>query len=150
MRSTRLVTAAYIITYVAANDPEKLTTDKIADVVQVHPSRARTLIADLVKAGLLSASRGPQGGVTLARQPASITLRDVLDAVGDERLLAPEIPDPFSRWAGHCLVHPTLSRLYAKFETQMQDELRGITIADLYETSKVKQKKEAGRRTNLV
>lgn len=132
MRSTRLVTAAYIVTFVSARSPRAPTTDKIAEAVQAHPSRVRGLVAALVRAGILVAARGSRGGITLQRPAELITLRDVLQAVGDDALLSPDIPDPFSRWAGHCNVHPTLMALFGRFESQMRDELAMISVAMLH------------------
>ncbi len=137
MRSTRLVTAAYIVTFVAASDPKALTTETIAKAVQVHPSRVRSLIAALVRADILCAARGARGGVTLQRPADAINLLQVLDALGDETLLAMDIPDPFSRWADHCHVHPTLTSLFGRFEQQMRAELEQITVSMLHANSPI-------------
>jgi DNA-binding IscR family transcriptional regulator len=87
-KSTRLLTATYILSYVAANAPEVVTTERIAEQVDEHPTRVRQIVAALVKAGLLSASRGAAGGVSLRRAASEISLRDVQEAVQDSSLLA--------------------------------------------------------------
>jgi tripartite-type tricarboxylate transporter receptor subunit TctC/DNA-binding IscR family transcriptional regulator len=98
MKSTKLVTATYILSYVAEREPEIVTSDAIAVALNEHSSRIRQLLSALVKGGLLVATRGSQGGVSLAREPRDITLRQVQDAVGDPFLLSLNMPRPGSEW----------------------------------------------------
>lgn len=132
MRSNKLVTSAFIVTFIAAQRPRRLTTGKIAAAVQEHPSRVRRLVALLADAGILETTRGALGGVGLARPAREITLLDVFNAVGSEQLIAMEIPDPFARWGGYCLVHPVLSRLFLSIEGDIREQLNTITISELY------------------
>ena len=98
-KSTRLLTATYILSYVAANAPEVLTTEKIAAQVDEHPTRVRQIVAALVKAGILAASRGAAGGVSLKKPAPEITLYDIQRAVQDGSLLALNLFTPKSEWA---------------------------------------------------
>ena len=41
------------------------------------------MVTDLVKKGLVNASRGRDGGITLAKQAKDITLCDILQAIGE-------------------------------------------------------------------
>lgn len=41
------------------------------------------MVTDLVKKGLVNASRGREGGVSLAKNANDITLRDILEAIGE-------------------------------------------------------------------
>jgi Rrf2 family protein len=131
-RSTRLVTATYILSYVAVKAPALVTTSAIAAAVKDHPARVRQLVAVLVRKRLLSSVRGASGGVRLARDPEDITLGDICDAVEDQPLLAVSLKDPFAAWAGRCHVHPTFTRLYAEFEWKMREDLRRHRLRDMY------------------
>ena len=131
-RSTKLVAATYILSYVAVKAPGLVTTSAIAAAVRDHPARVRQLVAALVRKGLLTSVRGASGGVQLGRAPEDITLGDVCDAVEDQPLLAVSLKNPFAAWAGRCHVHPTFTKLYADFEWKMREELRRHRLRDMY------------------
>ena len=59
-QSTRLITASYILSFVAANAPQKLRTETIAKWVKTHPTRVRSLVSLMVKANILKSWRGPR------------------------------------------------------------------------------------------
>jgi DNA-binding IscR family transcriptional regulator len=80
VKSTKLVTACYIMSFIGAHQPRMLATATIAKWVDTHAARARQIVAPRVKAGLFDATRGGGGGVKLARRPNDITLLDIDDA----------------------------------------------------------------------
>lgn len=131
-KSTRLLTATYILSYVAANAPEVVTTERIAEQVDEHPTRVRQIVAALVKAGLLTASRGASGGVALKRPAAEISLRDVQEAVQDSSLLAFHLFEPKSEWAGKSRVHLVFENLRAELESRIQAYLAEHTLDQTY------------------
>lgn len=131
-KSTRLLTATYILSYVAANAPEVVTTERIAEQVDEHPTRVRQIVAALVKAGLLSASRGAAGGVSLRRAASEISLRDVQEAVQDGSLLAFHLYEPKSEWAGKSRVNLVFENLLAELESRIQAYLAEHTLDQTY------------------
>lgn len=118
--------------FVASSAPKRMSTDKIAEMVQSHPTRIRHITSALVKAGLLESFRGGNGGVVLAKDPKKITLRDVYDAVQDQPLLAFGMHNPFSQWSDHCLVHSTFENVYEDLEEKLLKDLGKIKIYNLY------------------
>ncbi len=131
-RSTKLVTAAYILSYVAAKAPAQITTDAIAKAVEDHPARVRQIVAALVKADLLTSVRGANGGVMLARPPAQINIRDVYKAVEDQPMLSLALGEQVTGWSGKCKVYPIFSRLYDDLEEKMLSELARYRLNQLY------------------
>lgn len=131
-KSTRLLTATYILSYVAANAPEVVTTERIAEQVDEHPTRVRQIVAALVKAGLLTASRGAGGGVELKRPASEISLRDVQEAVQDGSLLAFHLFEPKSEWAGKSRVHLVFENLRGELEARIQGYLAEHTLDQTY------------------
>ncbi|OLS62666.1 RrF2 family transcriptional regulator [Pseudomonas putida] len=131
-QSTRLITASYILSFVAANAPHKLRTETIAKWVKVHPTRVRGLVSQMVKANILTSYRGAQGGVTLARAPQLITLREVYDAVQESSLIAEKIDNPFAGHEDHCKVYEVFTRLFAMLEQNMRLDLGTITADQLF------------------
>ena len=131
-QSTRLITASYILSFVAANAPQKLRTETIAKWVKVHPTRVRSMVSQMVKANILTSYRGAQGGVTLARAPQQITLREVYDAVQESSLIAEKIDNPFAGLEDHCKVYEVFTRLFAMLEQNMRLDLGAITADQLF------------------
>ncbi|SFI31436.1 Rrf2 family protein [Pseudomonas guineae] len=131
-QSTRLITASYILSFVAANAPQKLRTETIAKWVKTHPTRVRNLVALMVKANILKSYRGARGGLTLARPPHEITLSEVYDAVQESSLIAEKIDNPFSGMEDHCKVHSVFLNLFALMENNIRQDLQGITADQLF------------------
>jgi Rrf2 family nitric oxide-sensitive transcriptional repressor len=57
------------------------TCDAIATITRVPPGYLSKILRDLVVAGLVISQRGPNGGFALAKNPAQITMLDVVNAV---------------------------------------------------------------------
>ncbi|VVO14296.1 Rrf2 family transcriptional regulator [Pseudomonas fluorescens] len=131
-QSTRLITASYILSFVAANAPQKLRTETIAKWVKTHPTRVRNLVSQMVKADILKSYRGAKGGLTLARPANEITLREVYDAVQESSLIAEKIDNPFSGMEDHCKVFDVFTRLFAMLENNMRLDLGNITADQLF------------------
>ncbi|PIV27951.1 MAG: Rrf2 family transcriptional regulator, partial [Anaerolineae bacterium CG03_land_8_20_14_0_80_58_20] len=62
-------------------DDQRAATSKVAQAQRIPPSFLAKIISQLSIAGLLRTSRGPRGGVTLAREPKDITLLEVVEAI---------------------------------------------------------------------
>ncbi len=88
------------------------------------------ILRNLVTHGLLRSTRGVDGGYTLLRDPAEITLLDLIEAI-DGPLGGQE---PISRDDG--MGGETLARLQAMVDTindRLREELSAIRLSDLME-----------------
>jgi tripartite-type tricarboxylate transporter receptor subunit TctC/DNA-binding IscR family transcriptional regulator len=131
-KSTRLLTATYILSYVAANAPEVVTTERIAEQVDEHPTRVRQIVAALVKGGLLAASRGASGGVSLKKAAAEMSLSDIHRALDEGSLLALHLTEPRGEWAGKSRVHLVFENLRDELESRIQQYLGEHTLDQTY------------------
>ena len=66
---------------------KRAATSQIAEEQQIPPSFLAKIVSQLSVAGLLQTSRGARGGVSLARSPDQISLRDVVEAIDGPILL---------------------------------------------------------------
>ncbi|CAB4572153.1 unannotated protein [freshwater metagenome] len=57
------------------------TRDDVSEAQNIPPRYLATILNELRRAGLVTASRGPDGGYRLATDPGSIALADVIRAV---------------------------------------------------------------------
>lgn len=69
------------------NRPISIST--IAEQEKVSSEFLEQIFFKLKKAGLIQSIRGPGGGFILGRKPAEVTMKDVLDAIGETGRLTP-------------------------------------------------------------
>jgi len=105
-----------------------LSTRRIADRMRIPAPFASHVLADLVRAGLVTGSAGRRGGYRLAVPPTSITVLRVVDAAeragGPPRCVLRGMPcDP----TGRCAVHDTLESATRAARAAMES----TTVADL-------------------
>lgn len=71
-----------------AQDGEVVSVRYVAEQNEIPYSFARTIQHEMVKAGLLTTSRGPHGGMQLAVDATATTLLDVVEAVDGPVVIA--------------------------------------------------------------
>ncbi|TYO98921.1 BadM/Rrf2 family transcriptional regulator [Geothermobacter ehrlichii] len=77
--------AIFDMAYHSGNFPAQIKD--ISRRQNISPRYLEQIFQDLKRAGLLKSRRGPQGGYTLARDPADITVKDVIEAAEGEVFL---------------------------------------------------------------
>lgn len=112
----------------------KMTSEEIAASVNVNPVVIRRTLQSLKAAGLVSVRAG-SGGAVLTKAPAEISLYDVysaMDCVEGENLFHfhdhPNPACPVGR-----RIHALLDGNLVRAQRAMEDELRGVSFADLAE-----------------
>ena len=104
---------------------ERVSSARIAKDRGLSAPLVAKLLTTLAQAGLVHGTRGPGGGYTLARDPGSIRLFDIVELFDrvDEPPLCPFGPD----WCGTgepCPLHHT----YVDLLVRMEDALRRTTL----------------------
>ncbi len=69
------------VVHLAYEAPDARTTAQIAEATKVPKDYLAKILQGLAKKGVVSTQRGVGGGVTLARDPAELTILDVVNAV---------------------------------------------------------------------
>jgi len=93
---TRFPTALQAMLLLAVADEEgepTLSSTDLARALGTNPSLVRKLLVPLVRDGLVSSSKGRNGGVRLGLPPDRITLRDVFRSVVENKPLWGLRPD---------------------------------------------------------
>lgn len=84
------------------------------------------LLISMRRAGLVKSIRGVHGGYQLAREPANISLGEILEAVG-------ETIEPKERHHPHSLAEDWVTfSLWQRLHQKLKEALYSITLADLY------------------
>jgi Rrf2 family protein len=86
------------------------------------------IVIPLKSAGLVSSQRGSRGGYSLAQPPASVTVKDVIEAIEGKIAPVPCVDDPEGcARSGSC----TASSVWKKLGDDIVRSLSSFTLADL-------------------
>lgn len=115
------------VVYLATNRKGLSNSQAIAAGTRVPPNYISKILKDLVEAQVVTSRRGPNGGFVLAREPDTISVLDVVNAV-----------DPIRRIETCPLGIPThgrnLCRLHRKLDdaiAMVEDTLRSTAITEM-------------------
>ncbi|WP_051056752.1 RrF2 family transcriptional regulator [Pseudobdellovibrio exovorus] len=86
-----------------------MNSDSLAKSVNTNPVVIRRLLSQLTKAKLVLTVRGKSGGVKLARDSASINLKDVYVALSPSESIAPRNKSPHKECAVSCAMYTIMS-----------------------------------------
>jgi len=112
---------------------------RIVEQFDLPPALLMNILKDLARIKLVRSTRGTNGGYTLARDPAEISLLDIVIAVEGASPLTPcacdrdELPilgQESCRIAPHCPIRGPIQRLHRR----LQQFLAEVTLADLIQT----------------
>ncbi|AKJ69743.1 rrf2 family transcriptional regulator [Pandoraea thiooxydans] len=138
--SSRFAVAVHILTLLAGGDGP-IPSTLIAGSVGTNPALIRRLISRLAEAGLVASEMGSQGGATLARPAAKITLLEIFRAVESTDLIALHRSAPNPACTVGKEITGVLQRVAEKAQAAMDGVLADLTIADM-----LSQVRAAGRR----
>ena len=79
--SKSLIIVVFVASKIEQKAFEFISTQQIADKLNIPPSTSSVILRRLKKAGLIEAREGVNGGVRLAKLPEQITVLDIFDAV---------------------------------------------------------------------
>jgi Rrf2 family transcriptional regulator, cysteine metabolism repressor len=130
------------LAYLAAHYGEgPINVRTVAEAEGLPAKYLEQLLARLRRGGLVRSSRGAHGGITLAREPRSITVRQVVLLL--EGSLAPV--ECLQSANGHdedCVPH----ELWRALHEEVLKVLDSFTLADLAARRRAREAREAGRR----
>ena len=130
-RGGRFSVALHILAHLAEAGEHPTTSEVLAAHCQTHPVVVRRSLAGLREAGIVASLKGHRGGWTIARPPATISLREVYAVLGERGDLVPG-PQPSPHG---CLIEAAigdaLDGFYAEAEALLLRRLDEIKVADL-------------------
>ena len=117
------------VIFLAQQPPGKISLiSEIAEATDAPQTFLAKIFQNFAKIGIVNSYRGTGGGFTIGRSPASITLREVVEAVE-----GPIVPNRCLIGAGNCdrgaecNVHP----VWRKVQGQVVQILDSVTIEEL-------------------
>ena len=126
--STRGKYGLYAMYYLALHAGEGPQTLQSISTMGVPKQYLEQLLGNLRRAGLVSTVRGAQGGYQIAREPAEVSLRDIIDAVeGPIELSECTSAEPNCQRSGTCPVRWVWQRV----SDSINAELEKIHLSDM-------------------
>ncbi len=124
--------AMHTMAHLAINPGEQSTTAEIAKVFEASKHHLAKVHQRLTKAGLISANRGPGGGVGLTKDPAEITLLDIYEVMEGPLICTPCLFGKEVCPRVNCI----LSNLLPGLAMQVRDYFEQTTLAQLAKESR--------------
>lgn len=121
--------ALQALAVVAANPGKSLELTGVARRFSLPESALAKSFQSLVRAGVLSSRRGPNGGYRLDRPAKEVTLAEVIEALGgsDRRHGRCLLEERACSAGGTCALHAAA----VEADERMRSALRSLTLADL-------------------
>lgn len=117
-----------VLLLLASLDGEKLSTQRIAEGVGTPYNHVAKSVAFLANLGLLDATRGRSGGVTLSEAGKKATIGQVLRlSEGDTPIVECESANSTCPMIGNCKLRGVLGRARESFFSMLDD----VVISDL-------------------
>jgi Rrf2 family protein len=105
---------------------------EIANQVKIPQTYITIIMAKLKKGGFVSAKRGQIGGYLLTRDPAEITMWDVIQIMERSPQIGCCVPDDYS-CAYLDITQCPIRKAYISAQSNMEDDFRHVTLAELSE-----------------
>ncbi len=130
-RSSRLSVALHALVHLAKQPDQTLTSSALATCLMTNPVVVRRVLGALREAGIVTATRGPEGGWQLKSPAEAVTLRAVSEAMGESLLIRVE-SDPGDRQCGIVrAVDAVMADFLVEAEALLAARLETVTLADL-------------------
>jgi Rrf2 family protein len=130
-RSSRLSLALHALVHLHAQPGKTLTSTALATCLMTNPVVVRRVLGELRDAGIVDASKGPNGGWQLKNPAEEITLHQVYTAMGERLLLRVE-SDPGD---ASCAIVRSVDRVMTDFlddaEALLAARLARVRLSDI-------------------
>jgi Rrf2 family protein len=109
------------VLYLTTKNPsERASTSLIASAQGIPSSFLAKIVSQLSIAGIIHTSRGAKGGVTLAKEPGTISLLNVVEAIdGPVSLNECTLNPAACERSGNCPMHPIWCQAQAELVSKL-------------------------------
>lgn len=130
-RNCRFAVAVHIASLLVFSGGKSCTSEWIAGSVNTNPVVVRRILSALAKAGLVSSSRGSNGGSVLVRSAERITLLDIHRAVDEDEAPALHNQQPNPACPVGRNIQGVLVRVLDRAEAAREAVLATTTLAEV-------------------
>ena len=108
------------------HNQQPVPVEQLAGEMEIPVPFLRRILAQLIKAGIVTSHRGRNGGLSLNGDPSRISLLDIMRLADSKGLLLNRClaADGCCTHKGNCTVHGAMQKL----QTMLEEQLQGITF----------------------
>ena len=128
--SKKIEYALLAIQFISASPKKQVTAKEISDSLGISFEFLSKTLQQLIKSGIVLSAQGTKGGYVLDKNPESITVADIIDAIEGKHPLVNclEKDDPTScERSDNCSIRHSISDI----QTQIENVFNNITIAEM-------------------
>jgi Rrf2 family iron-sulfur cluster assembly transcriptional regulator len=115
---------------ILSKDGSPVSINNLSEYEDISSVFLEQIFFKLRKAGIVSSVRGPGGGFYFARSPDQLTLKQILDAAGEDLDLIPcNRHSGDCKKRGACLSHP----VWVHVTNMVNTYFAGVTLASILE-----------------
>lgn len=129
--NSRFAIAVHTLALMAGYENKPIKSEFIACYVKTNPVVIRRLLPELAKANLVETQPGGSGGSRLKRQPETISLWEIYQAVETEAAFAVHRPLTESQCKVSRNIECVLIRIQNRVDKAVWQSLSGVTLADV-------------------
>lgn len=130
MNNTRFATEIHILTLLAYEKGQWLSSDKIAGSININPVIVRKELSVLHEAGLVVSCKGKEGGSRLGRECSKIFLSDIYRIVKNSEVLGKKNSHTNPKCPVGRQINDNLERLFRQADERIVNFLEGISLED--------------------
>src|ERR1044071_8354612 len=129
--NSRFAVSVHILAYLAFRQGAAVPSTEIASSVDTNPVVIRRILSALVKARLVTATKGASGGFALASAPGNISLLEIYRAVEPKPNHGMDHFAPNHRCPVGAKIESILRGVFFKAQAGMEAELAHVSLADI-------------------
>ena len=130
MNNTRFATAIHIMTLLAKNPSDWLTSDWIAGSININAVMVRNELLILKKAGLVESKQGKDGGVRIAKNADNITIAEIYNNIKNSEVLGKKNQSPNPLCSVGKDINQKLAILFSDTDDLVLQFLKGKKLSD--------------------
>jgi len=134
--SQSLIIMLFVASKIEHGAFEFISTQQIADKLNIPASTSSVILRRLKKAGLIEAREGVNGGVRLAKLSEQITVLDIFEAVEQSGPMFPTNINLVANDAKSTRAQQSILNVLSNAEDAMKHSLQAVTVKDLMNSMK--------------
>lgn len=130
MSNTRFATAIHIMTLLAKDPQQYLTSDWLAGSININPVIVRKELGNLKKAGLVESKQGKDGGVRIGKNAEEINVAEIYVAIKNSEVLGKKNQNPNPLCSVGKDINKNLNHLFSETDDLVYQFLKNKKLSD--------------------
>lgn len=131
MIKSKFAIATHIMTLLANEPDDYLSSSYISGSLNINPVLVRKELSELKKMNLIQSKEGKGGGVKLLKSAINIKLSEIFSAAkGNEFILGFSKNEPNPKCPIGKNINKNLTKLYSEIDSKIESILENITLED--------------------